>query len=390
MALAGAADHAALTKVSAMDASHPSPPTRGVDVDPEARGELRFLRRVLITLGVGVLALASWQVREALLVAFAGIIVSVALLGLARPIEGWTGLARTWSLVLVLGALGLLLAGGVAFVGGEVRDQVGTLADRLPEAERALEERFGVRVPAPAAEPPGQAPSGTASQGSPGVEPSLIGTIAGSIAQAGAMVLNAASSLLVAIIGGVFFALDPKLYQTGLARLLPRSQQERALQALDTSGRALLLWLKAQLVSMAAIAVLSGLGMWWIGLPSPLALALFAGLTGFIPLLGGFLGAVPALLLALTQGGEALLWTAGLFLAVQQVESNMITPLVEKRLVSMPPALLLFAVVAFGTLLGLPGVLLAAPLTVVAYVLVAKLYLRETLGQEVQVPGEKA
>jgi predicted PurR-regulated permease PerM len=107
-----------------------------------------------------------------------------------------------------------------------------------------------------------------------------------------------------------------------------------------------------------------------------------------VPLIGAVAGAVPALLLALAGGVNTTLWTAALFIAIQQVESNTITPWVQRRMVSLPPALLVLAVVAVGLLFGLPDVILAAPLTVVAFVLVKQLYVRETLGQRTEVPGE--
>jgi predicted PurR-regulated permease PerM len=217
---------------------------------------------------------------------------------------------------------------------------------------------------------------------------SVLRTLAGHAATAGTMIVNALSALIIAVVGGFFLASDPAMYRKGVVMLVPVEQQGRVADALLASGNALRLWLGAQLVSMAIVGTLAGLGTWAIGLPSPLALALFAGIVGFVPLLGAVAGAVPPLLLALAAGGDALLWTAVLFLAIQQLESNMILPLVEKRMVSMPPALMLFAVVAVGLLFGLPGVMLAAPLTVVSYVLVKQLYVRETLGQPTEVPGE--
>src|SRR4051812_13372701 len=81
---------------------------------------------------------------------------------------------------------------------------------------------------------------------------------------------------------------------------------------------------------------------------APLALGLFAGVTEFIPVIGPILGAVPAILLALTQGGWTALWTLLLFVVVQQIESNLIMPLVQRRLIEIPPALLLFALLAIG------------------------------------------
>ncbi|WP_439599373.1 AI-2E family transporter [Falsiroseomonas sp.] len=341
------------------------------------QGEVAFLRRVLIVAAVVVLALLVWQVRDALLITFAGVVVAVLLMAAAAPAERYLHLSRGWSLLLVgaLLALGLGLAG--LLVGNEIVAQVGQLWARLPEAVAAFEDRFNVQVPG--VEQAVQAG---------GVDGSILGNLAGHAATAGGLVFSAATALVVAVVGGFFIAADPGMYRRGIVKLLPREQQDRAEEALVASGSALRLWLGAQLISMAIVGGLAWLGTWALGLPSPLALGLFAGLTNFVPLLGAFAGAVPALLLALAEGGNAFLWTGLLFIAIQQLESNMIMPLVEKHMVSMPPALLLFAVVAVGLLFGLPGVMLAAPITVVAFVLVKKLYVRETLGQPTEVPGE--
>lgn len=355
--------------------------------------EVRFLRKVLIVVAVVALALLAWMVRDALLLTFAGVLTAVLLLAAAKPLEQRLGLSRTWSLVSVGLAIGLLLALAGMMVGSQVQAQIAQLGEQLPRAVNAFEDRFGVEVPAIGRDGQLPGPEDKAEEagrgGAPGgLDASLIGTLAGRIASAGSFILNALSALVIAVVGGFFMAADPGLYRRGVVKLLPASQQDRAEEALLASGRALRLWLGAQLVSMTIVGTLVGLGTWAIGLPSPLALGLFAGLAGFVPLIGAVAGAVPGLLLAMAEGGTTFLWTGLLFIAVQQVESNMILPLVEKHLVSMPPALLLFAVVAIGLVFGIPGVLLAAPLTVVAFVLVKQLYVRELLGQPTEVPGE--
>jgi predicted PurR-regulated permease PerM len=127
-----------------------------------------------------------------------------------------------------------------------------------------------------------------------------------------------------------------------------------------------------------------------IGLPSPLALGLIAAVGEFVPFVGPILAALPALVIAGSQSTEMLLWTLAAFVAIQQVESNLIAPLVQRRTVELPPALSLLSVLAFGVVFGPLGLVLAVPLTVVLYVLVKKLYVRETLGEATPVPGEDA
>ncbi len=348
----------------------------------EPDGEVAFLRRVLITLGVVAVALAAWHIRDALLLVFAGIVFAVGLLALAKPIEQHVGLSRTWSLLAVAAGLIALLSVAGVLVGAEVASQVRGLAEGLPDALGEASDRLGLDIPIPGRRNAGQGGSG-------GFDSSMLGNLVGYVATIGTGIANALTALVVAVIGGYFLAVDPHLYRRGAAKLLPASQRERTEEAMAASGEALKLWLCAQLISMTLIGVLAGLGTWAIGLPSPVALGLFAGLAAFVPLIGAVAGAVPALLFGLAEGGSTLLWTAGLFLAIQQLESNMIAPVVQRRLVSLPPALVLFAVVAVGLLFGLPGVILAAPITVVGFVLVKKLYVRETLGHRTEVPGEE-
>jgi predicted PurR-regulated permease PerM len=190
------------------------------------------------------------------------------------------------------------------------------------------------------------------------------------------------------VIGGLYIAAAPALYRDGLLQLVPEGRKALAEDTIATAGNALRLWLVGQLAAMALVGVLTGLGLWMLGIPAPLALALLAGLAEFVPLVGPIVAAVPALLLAAGGGYEMMLWTAGLYLLVQQVESNVITPLIQNRTVQIPPALTLFAVVTAGVAFGPMGVILAAPLTVLAYVAVKKLYVREALGEDTRVPGE--
>jgi predicted PurR-regulated permease PerM len=107
-----------------------------------------------------------------------------------------------------------------------------------------------------------------------------------------------------------------------------------------------------------------------------------------VPLIGPIVAAVPALLIALSEGAQIALWTLLLYVAIQQVESNLITPLVQRQAVSLPPAVTLFAVVAFGLLFGPLGILFATPLAVVAFVAVKKLWVREALGEPTEMPGD--
>ena len=126
-----------------------------------------------------------------------------------------------------------------------------------------------------------------------------------------------------------------------------------------------------------------------IGIPAALTLGLLAGFLDFVPFIGPIVAAIPAIVLALAGDPETALWVVGLYLVVQQIEGNIITPLFQKRAVELPPALLLFSLVAAGLVFGIAGVMFAEPLTVVLYVLVKRLYVRDALDTDTPMPGEK-
>ena len=342
-----------------------------------ARPEIEFLRRVLIVAGVTAGALLLWTLRDVFLLAIAAIVIATLLITAAAPLQRYARLPRRWALAAAGVLILLALVGLLVLVGTELRAQVNELADRLPDAIRSLEERIG--LPASGLNPPELPP----------LRELISGDVAGWMLSYGSMLLGGLSGIVLIAITGTFLAGDPSEYVRGVVKLFPKSQQERISGALEDCGRALRLWLIAQLAAMGIVGVMIGVGAWLIGLPGPLALGLFAALTEFVPVIGPIVGAVPALLLALTQGPGPLAWTLALFLAVQQLESNVITPILEKRMVSLPPALLVLSVAAFGVLFGIMGVVVAAPLTVVCFVLVKKLYVRETLGEATEVPGEQ-
>lgn len=334
----------------------------------------RFLGRVLIILGVAALALFFWWILDVLLLAFGAVLIAILLRAFAELIERYARLPDRWALAAaMLLVIGALVGAGWLF-GSEIRAQVGLLADALPQAWEALQQRLGDAWGQQLLEHLSGGPGG-----------SLLTQLGGLLTT----LLGAATNLVLVVFGGVYFALQPEIYKSGLALLFPRRLRADARETIEVCGSALRLWLLGQLVAMLLVGLLTTLGLWLVGIESALALGLIAGLAEFVPIVGPILAAVPGLMLGLAQGGSTALWVLLVYVLVQQVESNMIMPVVERRMVELPPALLLFAVVAMGIVFGPLGVLFATPLTVVAFVLIKKLYVRETLGTPTPVPGEQ-
>lgn len=336
-----------------------------------------FIERLVIALIVIGIALLLWNLRGLFILAFGAVLVSVILGLIARPLRERAHLPAPLALLGAVVAAIALIGTALWLFGAEVMRQAEALRALIPAAWAAVMVRLdGLGLGEPMRQ-------WTASLGAGGGVIGHIGTIAMSIG-------NGIADTLLVIVGGIYLAAQPDLYRTGLLKLVPARGRELAAEALDASGRALHLWLLGRLVSMIAVGFLTWLGLVLIGVPSALTLALLAGLLEFVPFIGPIVAALPAVLLAFAAGPDKALWTAFLFVAIQQLEGNLIEPLVQQRAVDLPPALLLFAVVAGGLVFGVVGILFAAPLTVVLYVLVKRLYVREALHTKTPLPGEGA
>jgi predicted PurR-regulated permease PerM len=333
-----------------------------------------FVRRVLIVIALLGLTYLFWRLSGVLLLVFGAVLVAVLLHAVAEVLATWTPVPRRWSLLaggLLL--LAVLLGMGVLF-GAQMRTQLSGVAERLPLAVNSLSSELGLgEVYEQLPRLLGFGPGGEALSRVTTFSVALLGGLA---------------DFLLVVIAGIYIAADPSIYRKGLVKLFPRSEHERVEGAADAAGYALRMWLLGQLVAMALVFVMTSLALWLIGVPSPIALGLIAGLAEFVPLIGPFVGALPAVLIAFSTDQTMLLWTVAAFVIIQQIESNIIMPIVERRVVALPPALALFAVIVFGVLFGPLGLLFAVPLAVVVFVLVKKLYVKETLGEPTPVPGE--
>jgi predicted PurR-regulated permease PerM len=330
------------------------------------------VRRVLIVAGVVALSALVWALSEIFLLVFGSVLLAVILRRIAAVFAAHTGMRRNWSLILAGMAILGFVALAIFLFGSQLRGQFELLSSQLQSVEQTVGRYFNA--------------------GS--VKDLLSGTTLGALfARAlswGTTAVTIVASLLLVIVGGVYMAIDPDVYRNGLIKLFPPEWHPQIRATLDGSGAALRLWLGAQLLAMVMVGVLITIGAFLIGIPSPLALGLIFGLTEFVPVVGPIAGAVPVLLVAVGQSWEMALWALGLVVLVQQIESNLIMPLVSGRAVQLPPAVGLFAVIAMGVVFGPLGLVLGYPLAVVCDVAIRLLYVRQILGEPVEIAGEKA
>lgn len=348
---------------------------------PAPRTLAGFTQRVVLVAGIAVLALLLWTWRDVVLLAFAAALIAVALHGLADPIAKRTPLSGAAALALTGVSMLALLAALAWLFGAQIGVQMSTIVDQMPAALTRLRDSLMGTEAGAVLVLEAEAWARTAGGD---------GALGGALTRVGGYTLSLASTLietLLVLFAAVFLAASPRAYVDGALMLFPRRARGDIEDALRASARALRKWLLGTIVSMLAMVALVGAGLWILGVPAFIALALIAGVAQFVPVVGPLLAAIPGVLLALTVGPETALWTALVYFIASQLEANLIYPLIQQRAVSMPSALTLFAVIAMGILFGPLGVLLATPLMVVAAVFVVKFYVRGVLGEDQPLPG---
>ncbi|WP_114226446.1 MULTISPECIES: AI-2E family transporter [Sphingomonas] len=333
-----------------------------------------FIRRTLIVLALTALLFLAWTLRDVMLMVFGAVVFATLFRALAGQIQRLgirrDGLALAISVIVIFA----VVAGAISLFGTQLASQAEGLSQAIPKAWASLQQRLhGWGIPVP--------PKLNAG--------GIFGNLAGSLPSFVMSVGGGLADGLLIVVGGIFIAASPRFYGKGLLTLFPAERRAVVGEAMVDSGRALGLWLKAQLVAMLLIGVLTGTGLWLLGVPGPLALGVLAGLLEFIPFAGPILSATPGILIALAIDPQLALWTMLLYVGIQHVEGYAIQPIIQSWAVEIPGAVLLFALLAFGALFGPMGIIFAAPLTVVVFVLVKRLYVQEALDTPTAIPGEE-
>ena len=335
-----------------------------------------FVERLLIVVGFTAAVLMLWWLRDLLIIVFGALVMAVVLQAIAEPISRYVGLGRGTALLAAISVLILTASFLGFFFGNQIGVQFADVARSVPEGwhdlRRLLEQhKLGRELVAAIG-------SGALSDA----------TIVGRLKDLFLTLGNVLLDFILIFVGAVFFASQPRLYRNGFLKLFPGDWRKPIGTAVEDSGRALRLWLRGQLISIVIVGLLTWFGLVLAGVPAALALGIVAACLEIIPYLGPILSAIPGLLLAIVVGPETALWALAVYVAVQQIEGNVIQPLVQRKVVTLPPAVTLFGMVAAGLMFGFLGIVFAAPGAVVAYVLLKCLYVRELLHTPTSVPGE--
>ena len=320
---------------------------------------------------VVMLVLLVVNASEVFLAVFGGILLAVLFHSTADWLHRKTGIGERLALGLTILALVAAVGLGIWAMAPVVGAQASQLADRLPEAVDQLKTRL-TRYDSVARLMENADRFRDMLPGASRQSRYVVSFFSSSLGALG----NVAFVLFV----GLFLAIEPRLYIRGILQLVPARRQARAGEVLTRTGQALRGWLVAKLIAMAVIGILTTAGLWALDIDLAVILGIIAALLSFVPNFGPIVSVIPALLIALVAGPERAMYVLLLYAAIQAVESYGLTPFLQRRILEMPPALLLTMQVLLGVLAGILGVIFATPLTAAAMVMVRMWYVEDVLG----------
>lgn len=328
-------------------------------------------RSVLIAIGLYAMAYLLWKGRDIMFVLFFGVLVGVFYSVFTDWLED-RGLPRLAALILVLVAGAGLTAGFWILLWPTLTEQLGTVGRDLPRVVQDAMDWVQAQVRSIAGqvgEPPAEVEEQVRSRFAQQLE-AMFGGAMPVISNA----LGAITGLLLVLVIGIYTAARPRLYRTGFLRLIPASHRDRVDEALSRSAHSLRHWMIGTVISMAVVGVMVFAGLTILGVPAALALAVIAAMFEFIPIVGPILASVPAIAVALTVSPMTALWVTLLYVVIQQIEGDVITPVVMRGAVRLPPALTVIFQSFMAVIFGFLGLLLAVPLLAVIIEVVKTLY----------------
>jgi predicted PurR-regulated permease PerM len=278
-----------------------------------------------------------------------------------------TRLSIDWCMTIVLASFVLLLLSSLWVFGVQIADQADRLFWAVSQAYTEFHNKLAQYHVA------GRVSAGTA------------GLNLETPARAAATgVLSIVASMILVMFLGIYLSIRPRLYTDLFLDFFDERRRARISRLLDDIGAALRWWLTGQLIAMVVVGAITTLGLLIIGAPMPISLGVLAMLLTFVPYVGAIVSAVPAILLAFTRSGDMALYVVLVYLIAHVVEGYIIVPLIQHKLVYLPPAMILAVQFLMELFAGTVGVTFASPFMVVAMVLIKELYFKTDWTEEAE------
>jgi predicted PurR-regulated permease PerM len=339
--------------------------------------------------GIGVvlfaaLLLFTWTFAATLFLIFAGMLLGVALTAMTHLLGRVVRLAHSLRLAIVCLVLAGMLS-GIVFLGGATIAQQATVLSNTIKSQlvtvKAFLEKNGIdtsyldfgntsAVPATDSTTTTPAPPPTHNLPSAGALASSGGAIVSQTLKVLLGTVSAVGNFFIVLFLGLAFAAQPGVYRAGLLFMTPARHRARATIIIDRIGDTLERWLIAQIVTMAAVFFVTWIGLAVIGIQSSFILGIQAGLLAFIPTVGAIIAGLIVVLASLASGWVAALSAFILFLGVHAMESYVLTPIIQRQALDIPPATLFAFQILLGVVFGIWGLALALPLMAIAKVMI--------------------
>jgi len=326
-----------------------------------------LINATLIIAGVLLAGFAVWKLSSVLLLILCAVMVAIVLDAAANAMTRPLGLPRWLGLAVAVTVAASAIVSAAVFAGPTLADQFGGVTGQATAGLQRLQDNL--------------ATLGLSTEGSdPDIGMKEVmpapGGLLSSATKALTGLLGGLGSALVVAVVGIYFAASPDAYASGLVRFAPKGKRRTLRRLVTRTGDVLRRWLIGKGISMLIVGLLSYAGLIVLGVPLALLLAVFAGLAAFVPFLGPVIGGLAMCLVALSESWQLALWTAGLYVIVQTVESYLLTPIIQQRTVYLLPGVVLTAQLVMGTLFGIMGVALATPLTAILMTVLDETYFR--------------
>ena len=331
------------------------------------------------TVAFAALLVATWYFASTLFLIFAGVLLGVGLYAMSSLLGRVTELPHSLRLAGICLVL-LALLSGVLFLGGATIAQQATVLGNTIKSQvvnvKTLLEKYGVDTSYLDFGNLTASPAGTTD--TPPATPHNLPS-AGTIASSGGAILSQTLKIVLGTVGavgnffivlflGLCFAAQPGVYRNGLIYMAPARHRANVAAVVDRIGETLQRWLIAQMVTMFAVFVITWIGLALLGIPSSFILGVQAGLLTFIPTVGALIGGLIVVLASLASGGIAALSAFLLFLGIHALESYILTPMLQRQALEIPPATLFAFQILLGVVFGIWGLALALPLMAVVKV----------------------
>lgn len=338
---------------------------------------------ILIVLLLGIiLAVADLFVTtlSVALLLFAGVLFGVFLHALSVWPTRYTPISYRVSYMIMTTLLILLAVGGTYYMGAQIGQRFDNFTSQLQQSVETADQKIS-RIE-------------WANRNLPSIEDlqqqvvQSTGSVLPKMFQGLQVIGWGITGALVIFFVGLYAAYDPDLYRNGLVKMSSKKNRARYTEVLEQVRTALGQWLMGRFMSMAVVGIATALALWILGVPLAFSLGVLAAFLTFIPNIGPLLAAIPQMLLAVNLGTQTVIYVLVFNVALQMIESYLITPMIQQHEVSLPPVLTIASQLIMGVWAGIIGIMMAAPLVVVAMVGIQMLYMHDRLGDN--DPGELA